>query len=68
MTTDPRIEALGYTGNPIDCTSEEYHAGLRSQIQDAASTWIDQGQNVRAMMALSEVRRLDGLHGAPAMK
>jgi hypothetical protein len=64
---DPRIEGLGYTGKPIECTSEEYHAGLRSQIQDAASNWIEHGQNVRAMMAMNEVRRLDDVHGAPPL-
>lgn len=64
---DARIEALGYSGAPIDCSAEEYHAGLRSQIQSAAATWIDQAQNVRAMMALNEIKRLDNTHGVPPL-
>jgi hypothetical protein len=64
---DTRIESLGYSGVPIDCTAEEYHAGLRGQIQSAAATWIDQSQNVRAMMALNEVKRLDEAYGVPPL-
>jgi hypothetical protein len=64
---DTRVERLGYSGTPINCSAEEYHASLRGQIQSAAATWIDQGQNVRAMMALNEVRRLDGVYGVPSL-
>lgn len=56
---DERIVRLGHTGEPIKCTEDEYRNGLRTQIQEAASKWIDNGQDIRAQMALIEVRRLD---------
>jgi hypothetical protein len=60
MECDLRIEALGFDGKPIlDCTSEEWHGGLRDDLQKRAGEWIDQGQHLRAQIALSEVQRLD---------
>lgn len=46
-------------GNLVDCTSEDYHAGIRTAIQDQAGKWIDQKEILRAMIALEEVKRLD---------
>ncbi len=60
---DSRIEFLGHTGTPIVCSKEEYQAGLRTEIQDAAGKWIDQGQDIRSIMALNEVQRLDKQFG-----
>jgi hypothetical protein len=57
---DKRIEALGYQGTPIECSKEEYSV-IRSELQRAAGQWIDQGQVVRAIIALDEVKRLDDL-------
>ena len=52
---------LLYQGNPIQCTKEEYNDGLRSAIQDFAGKMIDDGQDIRAIIALEEVKRLDAL-------
>jgi hypothetical protein len=48
-------------GQLVDCTKEEYPI-IRYTLQQHAGRWIDQGQNVYAQIALSEVRRLDHLH------
>ncbi len=58
---DPRIEALGHKGEPIQCDAQEWASGLRTKIQDRAAEWLDQGQALRATMALAEVQRLDAL-------
>ena len=57
---DERVSGL-YEGNPIKCTAEEYRNSLRSQIQAFAGKMIDDGQDIRAIIALEEVRRLDTL-------
>lgn len=59
-----QIEALGYRGMLIKCSATEYHSGLRTAIQAAAGKWIDQKQDIRARLALAEVRRLDEKFGA----
>ena len=56
---DQRIEALGYRGEQIICTADEWANGLRTKVQDRAGQWLDQGQDIRAQMALAEVQRLD---------
>ena len=61
-SVDERVIGL-YHGNPIDCTKEEYRDFLRSQIQDFAGEMIDNGQDIRAMIALSEVKSLDKKFG-----
>jgi len=62
MTTEEAKDAI-YNGNLVVCTKQEYDTGLRSAIQDMAGQWIDQRQDLRAMIALNEVKRLDALHG-----
>ena len=46
-------------GKLVECTAEEYDATIRSGLQDQAGTWIDQGQDPFARIALEEVKRLD---------
>lgn len=58
MTNQEAINSI-YGGSLVNCTSEEYHSGLRTFIQDQAGKWIDQGDHMRAMIALQEVKRLD---------
>ena len=58
MTSDGRVRGL-YNGNPIECTEEEYKDFLRSEIQDFAGKMIDDGQDIRAIIALQEVKILD---------
>jgi hypothetical protein len=60
---EDRLSAL-YEGNPVQCTADEYHNGLRSAIQDFAGKMIDSGQDIRAIIALEEVRQLDAKFGA----
>jgi hypothetical protein len=54
-----RIQALGYRGELIECTQEEYRDGLRNELHRQAGKWIDTGQGMRALMVLEEIRRLD---------
>lgn len=57
------IDAI-YGGKLVECTTDEYHeGGVRSVIQRQAGKWIDQGDPMRAQIALREVQRLDGIHG-----
>lgn len=58
---DERVIGL-YDGNLVYCTEEEYRDFLRSQIQDFAGRMVDHGQDIRAMIALQEVKRLDRLY------
>ena len=58
MTTQEAINAI-YQGNLVKCSSEEYHKEIRTGIQAQAGKWIDVGDPIRAMIALSEVKRLD---------
>jgi hypothetical protein len=62
MTTQEAINAI-YNGGIVKCSSEEYHNGIRSAIQNQAAKWIDQNQSMRAVIALEEIKRLDGVHG-----
>lgn len=55
------IERLGHCGESITCTVEEWHGGLRDELQRQAGKWVDQRQDIRAELALDEVRRLDTL-------
>lgn len=52
-----------YQGLPVVCSKEEYHGGLRGEIQDQAGKWIEQGDGLRASIALQEVKRLDAKLG-----
>jgi hypothetical protein len=62
MTKDEAKDAI-YNGNLVKCTKEDYENGLRTDIQNIAGKWIEQGQHIKAMIALNEVKRLDALHG-----
>lgn len=65
MTTQQAIADI-YNGKLVSCTKQEYHGlnGIRLALQDAAATWIDTNQDIRAVMALNEVKRLDELYGS----
>lgn len=56
-----------YNGKPVCCTKEEYHTEIRSVLQETAGRWIDAGQDIRAVIALNEVKRLDELYGFQAL-
>jgi hypothetical protein len=58
MTNQEAINSI-YSGSLVNCTSEEYHSGIRAAIQDQAGKWIDKGEHLRAVIALNEVKRLD---------
>lgn len=60
MTRTEAIDAV-YNGRLVECTKEEYPE-IRRALQDQAGKWIDDGQGVRAVIALQEVQRLDTLH------
>lgn len=51
-----------HQGKMVECSAEDYHAGIRTALQDFAGKCIDHGDSVRAMIALQEVKRLDGLY------
>jgi hypothetical protein len=63
MTADEAVTTV-YCGGLVRCTAEEYHSAVRSALQDAAGRWVEQGQDLRAQIALVEVQRLDRMHGA----
>jgi len=50
-------------GIPLDCTQEEYQNEIRTALQNQAAKWIDQKQDVYAIIALTEVKRLDAKYG-----
>jgi hypothetical protein len=60
VNPEQALEAV-YAGRTVECTAEEYPA-IRRALQEKAGKWIDQGQDIRAQIALQEVRRLDALH------
>ena len=59
----PKQEAIAnvYKGKPVSCTKEQYPE-VRSALQESAGRWIDAGQDIRAVIALEEVKRLDKIH------
>jgi hypothetical protein len=59
------VRKLGYQGEPITCSQEDYPL-VRSELHKQAGKWIDTGQDIRAQLALSEVMRLDKLHDPAA--
>lgn len=59
MTLNDALNAIHF-GCTVKCTVEEYPA-IRTALQDAAGKYIDNGDPVRAQIALMEVRRLDEL-------
>ena len=50
------------TGMIVECSKEEYLASVRSALQAQAGKWVDQKQDIKAMMALQEVQRLDKIY------
>ena len=59
---DTFLHAL-HRGEPLSCTSEQWHGGLRDAVQEYAGMMVDGGQDVYAIIALEEVRRNDALYG-----
>jgi hypothetical protein len=53
-------------GEPLTCTSEQWHGGLRSAVQRYAGRMIDMHQDVYAIIALEEVRQNDIRWGFPS--
>jgi hypothetical protein len=64
MTKDIRkaIDSA-HKGNPIECSAEDYNAKIRAAIILFALDCVDCGDEVRMQIALSEVDRLDKMHG-----
>jgi hypothetical protein len=60
MNVTQALDAV-YAGHTVECAAEEYPE-IRTALQNAASKWIDQGQDIRAQIALQEVKRLDALY------
>ena len=60
---NPKQQAIAdvYNGKLVSCTKEQYPE-IRSAIQESAGRWIDAGQDIRAVIALEEIKRLDELH------
>ena len=56
-----RVMNLGHTGRPISCTAAEWPE-MRTALQAQAGKWVDEKQDLRATLALAEVRRLDALY------
>jgi hypothetical protein len=64
MIEDARksIESIR-TGNPIECSAEDYSSGLRAVIILFALDCADDNDKVHMRAALAEVKRLDKMHG-----
>lgn len=63
MNEQEAIAAI-YSGKLVDCSKEEY-PNIRKSIQEQAGKWIDTGQDIRASIALHEIKRLDNLYKEP---
>ena len=65
----PKQEAIAnvYNGKPVSCTKEQYPE-IRAVLHEYAGRWIDAGQDIRSVIALEEIKRLDELHGFQALK
>jgi len=50
-------------GNPIECSADDYHSGIRAVIILFALDCADGNDEVRMRTALAEVKRLDKMHG-----
>jgi hypothetical protein len=50
-------------GNPIECSAEDYHSGIRAVIILFALDCVDGNDVVRMRTALAEVKRLDKMYG-----
>lgn len=61
MTKFEALDAI-HNGRLVECTKDEYNEGLRTVILEQAGKWIDEGQQLRAIIALEEVKRLDKKH------
>lgn len=46
-------------GNMVLCTKHEYLQSVRNAVLTQAGKWVDTNDNIRARIALSEVKRLD---------
>lgn len=57
MTPKQAVQAIS-GGSLVECTKEEYPE-IRKALQEFAGKQIDNGQDIYAMIALEEVRRLD---------
>lgn len=62
MTTREQIINDLYQGKLVQVDREEYVEWARTAIQEQAGRWIEQGDGIRANIALSEVRRLDKIN------
>lgn len=58
MTLEEAINAV-YQGKMVECSKEEYENGVRSGLQEKAAKWIDSGDQMRAIITLEEIKRLD---------
>lgn len=59
METEAEVVNAIYAGNLVNISLNDYKNWGRSAIQDQAGKWIDQGDSIRAQIALQEVARLD---------
>lgn len=57
-----RARAAVHQGRVVECTAEQYHATVRTALQNYAGELIDTGQDAYAIIALREVERLDSIH------
>lgn len=58
-----RARRAVYEGRAVECSADEYNDGVRAALQQYAGELIDNGDELRALIALGEVKRLDGKHG-----
>lgn len=60
MKPEVAVNAV-YKGELVNCSRDSYPS-IRTALQQQAGKWIDQGDHLRAQMALMEVQRLDEVH------
>jgi len=65
MTLEERLQNTIHNGNVVKCSKEEYPK-VREILHNVASRYIDNGESVRASIALNEIKRLDEKFGKEA--
>jgi len=62
MTLEERLQNAIHNGDVVKCSKEEY-GEVRKMLHNVASKYIDNGEVLRASIALNEIKRLDKKFG-----
>ena len=65
VTISDAIQSI-YQSKTIYCTEQQYRCEIRDALRLQAGRWREEGQTVRAKVALMEVERLDRMFSVPS--